>query len=107
MKLKDAAGSAIRRCTNPRNQAYRNYGGRGIKAHFKDISSFVDHLLTLPGHNDELLVLDRINNDGHYEVGNLRFTTPLESRHNQRDRSQWSHSAPVQKTDTVPDLEEK
>ena len=32
----------------------------------------------------ETFVIDRIDNNGHYEVGNLRFVTHLVSTHNRR-----------------------
>ena len=43
---------------------------------------FMEYLLTLPGCDNEELVLDRIENDGHYEPGNLRFVTHKESAAN-------------------------
>lgn len=88
-KLRRAVGDANRRCRNKHHRCYENWGGRGIEVRFSSDVDFITHLLTLPGYDDFSLILDRIDNDGHYEVGNLRFTTYLESANNQR------HSAPT------------
>lgn len=89
IKLRNAVKAAIERCTDESHQAYHNYGGRGIKVHqewLDDPRLFVTYLATLSGCNDHKLLLDRANNDGHYEPGNLRFTTRSESSSNQRVR---------------------
>lgn len=49
-----------------------------------DIRLFVEHLVTLPGYDNPELVIDRINNNGNYEPGNLRFATWSESNYNRR-----------------------
>src|SRR6185295_10720613 len=44
--------SATQRCHNPRNKAYPNYGGRGIRVYLpwrRDRAAFLRHLLTLSG----------------------------------------------------------
>jgi hypothetical protein len=77
----------IRRCGDPRCKNFPTYGGRGIKVHpgwVADKLAFVEYLMTLPGHDDRSLFIDRIDNDGHYEPGNLRFVTPAVSRLNTR-----------------------
>ena len=81
-RMRSAARNAISRCTNKENRMYRYYGERGIKVEFSDWKTFVSYLLTLPGHDNIDLVLDRINNDGNYEVGNLRFVNWIESHKN-------------------------
>jgi len=78
---------AIGRCTNSSNPGFRYYGGRGIKVceeWLANPEAFIKYLLTLPGHDDESLVLDRENNDGNYEPGNLQFVTHRESVRNRR-----------------------
>ena len=86
-KLRQAAWSAIDRCTNPNNPRYVDWGGRGIRVWFKDKVEFFEYLLTLPGHDNFSLVLDRIDNDKNYEPGNLRFVTHRESSSNRRRRA--------------------
>ncbi len=74
------------RCINPKNRAYVNYGGRGIQFRFKDTqeaSKWIVDNLGLP--DRELgLTLDRIDNDGHYEPGNLRWASDSEQMKNRR-----------------------
>ena len=83
-KLSHAAEHAIGRCTDITHERYSDWGGRGIEVKFPNKTPFIKYLITLPGHNDPSLVIDRINNNGHYEVGNLRFTTYSVSNQNKR-----------------------
>jgi hypothetical protein len=54
-------------------QINENYGGRGIKNRFKR-EQFVRHCLELlDGRDVKRLDIDRIDNDGHYEPGNIRL----------------------------------
>ena len=85
-KLRQAAWAAIARCTDENDPRYADYGGRGIQVWFTDKVEFFEYLLTLPGHDDFSLVIDRIDNDKHYEPGNLRFVTRSVSQRNQRPR---------------------
>jgi hypothetical protein len=89
MRIYHAAKHAIRRCTNHDHPNYRLYGGRGIKVLFQDKDVFIKYLVTLPGYDNPSLVLDRINNNGHYEPGNLRFATRSESQRNKNPFT-WS-----------------
>lgn len=85
-RLRLRASNAIARCTDESHPRYSDWGGRGIRVCFDSVEQFVEYLLTLPGHDDPKLFVDRENNDGNYEVGNLRFVTPSQSRYNQRVR---------------------
>ena len=60
----------LARCTNPNNQSYYNYGGRGIQVcdRWRDFNNFYADMGPSNG-----LTLDRRNNDGHYEPGNCRW----------------------------------
>ena len=70
------------RCENPNNQAFKNYGGRGIRFM---IGSF-EHFWEVLGPTWEPgLSIDRINNDGHYEPGNCRWATATEQIRNRRN----------------------
>lgn len=70
------------RCTNPKNQAYLRYGGRGIKCEWKSCEEFIkDMFPTYESH----LQLDRINNDGNYCKSNCRWVTPKQNSRNKRN----------------------
>lgn len=86
-RLTSVIQGAFTRCYNDKEKGWDNYGGRGIKVcneWLNDRLAFLAHLMTLPGHDDPTLTIDRINNDGDYSPGNLRFATRLQQRHNQR-----------------------
>lgn len=84
-RLRHAAENAIDRCNNKNHSRYWGWGGRGIKVLFSDWVEFVEYLLTVPGHDNLSLVLDRIDNDKHYEPGNIRYVTRSESQINRRE----------------------
>ena len=73
--------NAKSRCQNPRNTRYADWGGRGIKFRFPDFAKFFAELGLKPSAEHSL---DRINNNGHYEVGNVRWATRQEQRANTR-----------------------
>jgi hypothetical protein len=69
------------RCRNQKNTHYRLYGGRGIKFLFSSFPQFLDHVGRRPSPDHSL---DRIDNDRHYEIGNVRWATAEEQIHNRR-----------------------
>lgn len=73
--------TARNRCTNPKHPKYHLYGGRGIKFMFASFSAFLLAVGLKPSPNH---VLDRRNNDGHYEAGNVRWVTHPVSLRNRR-----------------------
>lgn len=74
--------SIISRCTNPYDPQFYNYGGRGIECRLgKTPVDAAIKLLSVPGYK-EGLEIDRINNDGDYEVSNLRWVTSSENHFN-------------------------
>jgi hypothetical protein len=63
------------RCTNPNHSTFAHYGGRGIEFRFESPGAaalWIVENLGLPEH-PKAVELDRIDNDGHYEPGNLRW----------------------------------
>lgn len=72
------------RCTNPNNESYAGYGGRGIRVCPQwDMSfeTFRDDMGPRPSLSH---TLDRINNDGNYEPGNVRWATASQQARNRK-----------------------
>lgn len=63
---------AKHRCQNPNAQGWKNYGGRGIEFRFNTFEEFYEHVGPRLSNEHSL---DRIDVNGHYEKGNLRWTT--------------------------------
>lgn len=75
------------RCSNNRNPAFKNYGARGISVcpEWEDsFETFYAYVSTLPHFGEKGRSLDRIDNDGNYEPGNVRWATPKEQSMNRR-----------------------
>lgn len=75
----------IRKRMSPSNKDFRHYAGRGIVLKFDSFEQFREHVRRLPG-LCRSAVLDRRDNDGPYEPGNLRWTTWAESNRNRTFR---------------------
>jgi hypothetical protein len=75
--------AAKQRCESPNDTSYANYGGRGIRMCFSSASEYINYVLTLPGAAKDKEI-DRIDNDGNYERGNLRWTDRKEQSRNRR-----------------------
>lgn len=73
--------SARQRCNCPSNPAYPRYGGRGIEFRFASYPEFLTYMGRKPSPQHSL---DRIDNEGHYEPGNLRWATYAEQGNNRR-----------------------
>jgi hypothetical protein len=78
---------AIKRCSDSSNA---RYGGRGIKFLFERFEFFLFAVGYRPEGKDArgraLYSLDRKNNDGNYESGNVRWATAEEQAANRRPR---------------------
>jgi hypothetical protein len=74
--------AARQRCLNPKDARYSDYGGRGIEFRFHSFEQFFAVL----GERPSGLLLERIDNNGHYEPGNVKWATRSEQQKNQRPR---------------------
>ena len=74
----------IYRCENPRCPAFANYGGRGIRVApdwRHDFQAFLSYVGPRPS---KLHSIDRIDVNGNYEPGNVRWATWTEQMRNTR-----------------------
>jgi hypothetical protein len=87
----------IKRCYNQNESNYKDYGGRGIIVCERWINSFENFFKDMGSTYKDNLQLDRINNNGNYEPGNVRWATPKENSNNRRNSK---HDSP--KITTTP-----
>jgi hypothetical protein len=105
----DAWLNMIFRCTKPGHKHYKYYGGRGIlvcQAWLESVDRFVKDVGKRPSAKHSL---DRIDNNGNYEPGNVRWATKLQQASNTRKNryltfsgetrtvSQWSRLKGIHK----------
>jgi hypothetical protein len=74
----------IRRCLDPNSTPYSWYGGRGITV--CDRWKIFDNFLADMGFRPNGKTLERVNNDGNYEPGNVVWATRKEQAQNRRTR---------------------
>jgi hypothetical protein len=82
----------IKRCYDPKMHAYPNYGGRGIQVCDRwrepngvGCKNYIEDIHNILGPQPSPIhSLDRIDNDGNYEISNLRWATLSEQAKNQR-----------------------
>lgn len=84
--------AAKQRCENPKDANYKNYGGRGIRFCFPSVTDACLYMIKTFGVPDREMEIDRINNDGNYEEGNLRWATRREQCLNQRRSKKYTTS---------------
>ena len=82
----------IRRCTDPKDQAFADYGGRGINVCDDWLESFETFISDMGPRPSPRHTLDRINNDLGYWASNCRWVTRLAQANNTRRnvRHNWN-----------------
>lgn len=74
----------IDRCVNERNRRYKDYGGRGIIVCDRWRYSFLAFLGDVGYRPEQGMSLERKNNDGNYEAGNVYWATAKQQSANRR-----------------------
>jgi hypothetical protein len=79
----------MERCYKPKNRAYKNYGGRGIKVceRWHEFVNFYEDMGDAP----DGMSLDRKDNDGDYYKENCRWATKEEQSNNTRRNVWYTH----------------
>ncbi len=72
------------RCLNKKNKSYKYYGGRGISICELWVNDFSAFLNDVGPRRGKHLSLDRIDNNGNYEPGNVRWATHKTQMNNTR-----------------------
>ena len=86
-RLLNRLSSAITRCHSSSSRAYKHYGERGIRVCPEwrtDRTAFLRYVQTLDGWDNPTFEMDRVNVDGNYEPGNIRFVSRSDNLNNKR-----------------------
>lgn len=84
---------AKKRCNNPHTKRYADYGGRGIEFRFSTFEEFYAELGPKPTAEHSL---DRIETNGHYEIGNVKWSTTPEQNRNKRSNIRLTYQGRTQ-----------
>ncbi len=88
------------RCTDPDHVAFKHYGGRGISVcerwSFENPDGFKNFLEDMPPRPSNEYSLDRMQVNGNYEPGNVKWATATEQSNNQRRHLPQEPSPPTE-----------
>lgn len=87
--------SMKRRCCDPNDKSYKNYGGRGIKVCDRWLSSFQNFYEDIGEGYRKGLSIERIDNDGNYCLENCKWIPLLEQSRNKRSTRMIEHEGIV------------
>ncbi len=83
----------IKRCSNPN---YDYYAKRGITVCWRWRNSFATFIEDMGARPSAKHSIERIDNDGNYEPGNVRWATPKEQARNRRNNRLLTHEGKIQ-----------
>lgn len=95
------------RCYNENAHNYKWYGGRGITMcdRWRDsINDFYDDVSTLPNFGEKGYSLDRIDNDGNYELDNVRWATSSEQCNNRSSNLRYEYDGKIRTLKEISDM---
>jgi len=88
-KLYPVWSSIKNRCYNKNDSYFEDYGGRGINMYDEwrnNFKFFYDYIINLPNAEKPGYSVDREDNDGNYEPGNMKWSTRHEQASNKKVR---------------------
>jgi hypothetical protein len=80
------------RCFNPNNEAFNDYGGRGIIVHPRWIDSFENFISDLGPRPSPEHTLERGDVNGNYDKSNCYWATMQEQQNNKRNNVVLQHN---------------
>ncbi len=86
----DCWAKMIQRCTNPRANGYKYWGGRGITICPRWRQSYQAFLEDVGPRPTNKHAIDRIDNAGNYEPGNVRWVTRDVQNRNRRNTGMFT-----------------
>lgn len=95
--------SMRKRCSNPNDTCFDDYGGRGIKV-CERWAAFENFLADMGKKPSSKHSLDRLDNNGNYEPGNCRWATVVQQARNRRSTVLIMHKGEAK---TLPDWAEQ
>ena len=80
----------MHRCYNEADKQYHDYGGRGVivEERWHDVANFIEDVLNEIGPRPRKLTFDRVDNDGDYRRGNIRWASRSTQSANRRTFSE-------------------
>lgn len=86
----------LRRCYDSKYDSFHRYGGRGITVCDRWRESVANFIADMGLKPDPKYQIDRLDNDGNYELGNCRWVTPAVNNRNRSDNVRITHDGRTQ-----------
>jgi hypothetical protein len=75
----------IQRCTNPKQNNFKRYGGKGVKVCAEWLDNFLNfYYWSIANGYQNNLTIDRINVNGNYEPSNCRWVNLIQQARNKK-----------------------
>lgn len=96
--------SMLKRCYNQNHKSYIRYGARGISVCNEWQESFIAFYRDMGDPPSPVHQIDRIDNEGHYELSNCRWSTPAE---NAKHKSHRGNKLTMEKANEIRRLKKE